>query len=89
MSTSLRFFVSGAVLAMLGAVPSLQAQNLKIAIIDSDRVIAESTRGQAAIASLKKLEEQKRGELLGLQQEVNDLRKRGGHKMLVRGNLHT
>lgn len=76
MSTSLRFFVSGAVLAMLGAVPSLQAQNLKIAIIDSDRVIAESTRGQAAIASLKKLEEQKRGELLGLQQEVNDLRKR-------------
>jgi outer membrane protein len=76
MSTSFRLFVSSAVLAVLGTAPSLEAQNLKIAIIDSDRVIAESTKGQAAIASLKKLEEQKRAELSGIQQEIADLRKR-------------
>jgi outer membrane protein len=76
MSTSLRLFVSSAVLAVLAGAPTLEAQNLKIAIIDSDRVIAESTKGQAAIASLKKLEEQKRAELSGIQQEITDLRKR-------------
>lgn len=76
MSSLTRFAVPLALIALLGTTSSADAQAQKIGIIDSDRVVAESTRGQAAIASLKKIEEQKRTELVTLQQEITDLRKR-------------
>lgn len=75
MSPFLRRITPLAVIALLGVAPSFAA-DLKVAIIDSDRVVAESTRGQAAISTLRKLEEQKRAELVALQQDINDLRKR-------------
>jgi outer membrane protein len=67
-------------LLLLAAVPVAAqqpaARPLKIAVIDSDRVVAESTRGKAALATLQTLQEQKVGEGRRLQQEIVDLRKR-------------
>jgi outer membrane protein len=48
----------------------------KIAVIDSDRIVAESARGKAALERLRGLQEQKIAEGQRLQQEINDLRKR-------------
>jgi outer membrane protein len=52
------------------------ARPLKIAIIDSDRVVAESARGKAALEKLKTLQDAKVAEGRRLQQELTDLRKR-------------
>lgn len=52
------------------------ARPLKIAVIDSDRIVAESARGKAALERLRTLQEQKVNEGRPLQQEVVDLRKR-------------
>lgn len=71
---SLRSFAP-IVLAALAIADVAVAEN-KIAVIDSDRVVAESVKGQEAIAGLRKLEEQKRNELMALQKEIADLRKR-------------
>jgi outer membrane protein len=49
---------------------------LKIATIDSDRVVAESARGKAALEKLKTLQDQKVAEGRRLNQELADLRKR-------------
>lgn len=65
-----------ALLGTVGLAGAAAAQTVKIGVIDSDRVVAESAKGQEAIAKLKKLEEEKRVELQGLQQEIVDLRKR-------------
>ena len=56
--------------------PAAAARPLKIAIIDSDRVVAESTRGKAALEQLKAIQEAKVAEGRRLQQELTDLRKR-------------
>jgi outer membrane protein len=65
-------------LLALAAVPAAAQQpaGLKIAIIDSDRIVAESTRGKAALERLRGLQEQKVAEGQRLQQELTDLRKR-------------
>lgn len=52
------------------------AQQMKVAIIDSDRIVSDSTRGKAALERLKTLQEQKVAEGRRLQQEITDLRKR-------------
>ena len=66
--------------ALLAAAAEAQApaaaRPLKIAIIDSDRVVAESTRGKAALEKLKTLQEAKVAEGRRLTQELADLRKR-------------
>lgn len=45
----------------------------KIAVIDTERILLESATGKKALADLKKLQEQKEGELRTKQQEIKDL----------------
>jgi len=45
----------------------------KIAVIDTERILLESTTGKKALADLKKLQEGKEGELRTRQQEIKDL----------------
>lgn len=49
---------------------------VKIAVLDTERVLLGSTTGKKALAELKKLQEQKENELKAKQQEARDLQKR-------------
>ena len=60
---------------LLLAAPAV-AQQMKIAVIDSDRIVSDSARGKAALDRLKTIQEQKVAEGRRLQQEIADLRKR-------------
>ncbi|HVS01183.1 MAG TPA: OmpH family outer membrane protein [Thermoanaerobaculia bacterium] len=66
-----------AVLPLMMA-PALAAQQapLRVAVIDSDRIVAESIRGKAALERLKKVQDEKLAEGRRLQQEITELRKR-------------
>jgi outer membrane protein len=46
---------------------------LRLAVIDTERILLESATGKKALADLKKLQEQKEGELRSRQQEIKDL----------------
>lgn len=65
-------------LALLGllAIPGAADAQVKIAVIESERIVTESTKGQAALEQLKQLREQKMAEARTIQNEINDLRKR-------------
>jgi outer membrane protein len=63
-------------LLLLAAAPAAAQAPMKIAVIDSDRIVAESARGKAALERLKTLQDQKVAEGRRLQQEIADLRKR-------------
>ena len=73
---ALAFVAAPALLAAAAEAQAPAARPLKIAIIDSDRVVAESTRGKAALERLKTLQEAKVAEGRRLTQELADLRKR-------------
>jgi outer membrane protein len=53
--------------------PASAATQPKIAVIDTERILLESATGKKALADLKKLQEQKEGELRAKQQEIKDL----------------
>jgi outer membrane protein len=46
---------------------------IKIAVIDTERVLLASETGKKALTDLKKLQEAKEGEIKGKQQEIKDL----------------
>jgi len=46
---------------------------LRIAVIDTEKILLSSVAGKKAIAELKKAQEQKEGELRGRQQEIKEL----------------
>jgi outer membrane protein len=48
----------------------------RIAVIDSDRIVTESTRGRAALETLRTRQDEKLAEGRQIQQEINDLRRR-------------
>lgn len=50
-----------------------QAPGLKIAVIDTERVLLASETGKKALGDLKKLQEAKENELKAKQQEIQDL----------------
>jgi outer membrane protein len=50
-----------------------QAGPIKIAVIDTEQILLSSQTGKKALADLKKLQEQKEGELRTRQQEIKDL----------------
>lgn len=79
MSVMLRNSVSRALLALVVvaglAAPAL-AQAPKIAVIESERIVTDSTKGKAALEQLKALREQKVAEGRDLQNEIVDLKKR-------------
>jgi outer membrane protein len=55
--------------APVGTLPA----NLRIAIIDTERILATSQIGKKALGELKKLQETKEGELRARAQEIKDL----------------
>ncbi|MGH9362653.1 MAG: OmpH family outer membrane protein [Thermoanaerobaculia bacterium] len=59
-------------LAALAAPAAAQGQ-LKIAVIDTEQILLNSATGKKALAELKKVQEQKEGELRARQQEIKDL----------------
>jgi outer membrane protein len=46
---------------------------LRVAVIDTEKILLSSVAGKKAIAELKKIQEQKEAELRGRQQEIKDL----------------
>jgi outer membrane protein len=58
--------------------PALSASQsgLRIAVIDTEKILLSSQAGKKAIAELKKIQEQKEGELRGKQQEIKDLQEK-------------
>jgi len=56
-----------------GAAPRPALAGMKIAVIDTERILGDSTVGKKALADLKKLQEQKEGEVRAKQQEIKDL----------------
>ncbi|HYN23064.1 MAG TPA: OmpH family outer membrane protein [Thermoanaerobaculia bacterium] len=53
--------------------PGASAGPIKIAVIDTEKILLTSNTGKKALADLKKLQEQKEGEARTKQQEVKDL----------------
>jgi outer membrane protein len=53
--------------------PGANAGPIKIAVIDTEKILLTSNTGKKALADLKKLQEQKEGEARTKQQEVKDL----------------
>ena len=46
---------------------------IRVAVIDTEKILLSSAAGKKAIAELKKIQEQKEAELRGRQQEIKDL----------------
>jgi outer membrane protein len=63
---------SEAVAAMAPAAAA-PAGGLRVAVIDTEKILLSSQAGKRAIAELKKIQEQKEAELRGKQQEIKDL----------------
>lgn len=70
-----RIVFAAAVLFALAAAPAA-AQELKVAVINTEQVLLESQTGKKALEELRKLREAKEAEGKALQQEAEDLRKR-------------
>lgn len=65
---------SGLALAALAAPGAVGAQGgIKIAVIDTQKIVMSSQLGKKGLADLKKIQEQKEGELRTRQQELKDL----------------
>jgi outer membrane protein len=71
-----RTLLAAALLLAAGAAVPAAAQAVKIAVINTEQVLLESTTGKAALAELRQLREAKEAEGNALQKEVEDLRKR-------------
>jgi outer membrane protein len=70
-----RALAAAVLLAAAGALPAA-AQELKVAVINTEQVLLESATGKAALAELRQLREAKEAEGEALSKEVDDLRKR-------------
>lgn len=69
--------VGGLLCATLGAAPAqAQAQGVKVAVIDVQRLVTDSVAGKEALAKLKKLQDDKIAEGKAKQDEIEQLRKR-------------
>lgn len=80
MSSRITKLILGLALAaapFLAALPAAAQQpaasGLKIAVIDTERILLTSATGKKALADLKKLQETKEGEARTKQQEIKDL----------------
>jgi outer membrane protein len=62
--------------ARLAAQDAAQPQPLRIAVIDTERVLLSSRAGKEALAELQALRERKEGEGRAKQQEIQDLQRR-------------
>lgn len=83
--------LAGSMAALISnAAPVTQTAGQRIAVVDTGKVFTESRKGKAAMAELKNFQDQKRGELTklvdeikGLQQRITDGQKTLGEDKLV------
>jgi len=68
--------LAGALIFGAGAASAQAPATAKIAVLDTERVLLGSATGKKALGELKKLQEQKEGELKARQQEARDLQKK-------------
>lgn len=71
--TTLGLAVALAVAAPFAATAQAPAGGLKIAVIDTEKILTTSQMGKKVLADLKKLQEQKEGEVRAKQQEIKDM----------------
>ncbi len=71
--TTLGLAVALAVAAPFAATAQAPASGLKIAVIDTEKILTTSQMGKKVLADLKKLQEQKEGEVRAKQQEIKDM----------------
>ena len=74
--TPLRTVLAAALLLAAAGVSPAAAQGLKVAVINTEQVLLESSTGKAALAELRQVREAKEAEGQNLQNEVQELRKR-------------
>lgn len=72
----LTLVVAGGIAGTATAQEAPSRDSVKIAVIESERIVAESAEGRAALESLRELREQKMEEGQRLQQEITSLRQR-------------
>lgn len=65
-----------ALFALAGAPLLAQAASVKVAVIDVERILIESSRGKAALDEIETLRKQKQSQGEGLQKDIVDLRQR-------------
>jgi outer membrane protein len=71
---TVRHLIPAALVALgLAASASAQQPSLKIATLDTERILVTSQAGKKALADLKKLQEQREGEIRAKAQELKDL----------------
>jgi outer membrane protein len=69
-----RRLIPAALVAVCVAVPALAQQpTLKVATLDTEKILVTSQTGKKALAELKKLQEQREGEIRNKAQELKDL----------------
>ena len=71
--TTLGLAAALAVAAPFAATAQAPAGGLKIAVIDTEKILTTSQMGKKVLADLKKLQEQKEGEVRAKQQEIKDM----------------
>lgn len=67
---------AAAAVALLSVAAPASAQAQKIAVINTQEIVFESNTGKTALDGLKTLQEQKEGEIKGMQDEITTLRDR-------------
>jgi len=65
-----------ALIALAGAPALAQSASVKVAVIDVERILIESSRGKAALDEIETLRKQKQAEGETLQKDIVDLRQR-------------
>lgn len=72
----LRVFVTSIVLGLLCGPLLAQQAETKVAVVNSQRIVEESTEGKKALADLKRFQDEKLEELRQRQQEITELKQR-------------
>lgn len=61
---------------LLSAAPAVAQSNLKVAVIDVERILLESDRGKSALQEIDALRQQKQQQAEGMQEQIAELRNR-------------
>lgn len=68
--------IAASLAAVLASAAPAAAQELRIAVIDTEAVLTQSAAGKQALAELQEMKQQKENEGKAMQDEIADLRKR-------------
>jgi outer membrane protein len=73
-----KYLLAAAAIAAFGlvAAPQVASAQAKVAVVDAQRLVTDSTAGKAALARLRQVQEQKVAEFKTKQEELDGLRRR-------------